>query len=167
MLTIIPAAWKLRFEGYGPSTYGGPDRPKLLPDFLPDDRPPFYQPQGPSHFGGSFADAAATGGKSATTVLAERLKAEAKAKGGEDTAAEQKKAEEEGKKREEEKEREEDKGDKGEKVKKGEREWPNGFPCDWVDVKTKGCGAPAPVLHSTSEEVGKVAIEGVKGAGGR
>lgn len=30
----------------------------LRNDDLPDDVPPFYQPQGPSHYGGSFADVA-------------------------------------------------------------------------------------------------------------
>lgn len=58
---LPPAAWKLRFEGYGPSTYNNsnhptPPFPLLLPAPLPDSFPPFYQPQGPSHYGSIFAD---------------------------------------------------------------------------------------------------------------
>lgn len=49
-------AWKLRFDGFGPSDYGGADFPLLKQSRLPDGFPPFYQPQGASHVGGSFAD---------------------------------------------------------------------------------------------------------------
>ena len=54
-LANIAAAWKVRFDGYGKSDYGK-DFALLRKDKLPDDFPPFYQPQGASHFGGSFAD---------------------------------------------------------------------------------------------------------------
>lgn len=51
----FPTTWKIRFDGYGTSDY----TPNILQkDPLPDDFPPFYQPQGTSHFGGSFADVA-------------------------------------------------------------------------------------------------------------
>ena len=50
-------AWKVRFDGYGKSDYGGAGLPLLRPDPQPDSFPPFYQPQGPSHWGGTFADA--------------------------------------------------------------------------------------------------------------
>lgn len=49
-------AWKVRFDGYGKSDYGGAGLPLLRPDPQPDSFPPFYQPQGPSHWGGTFAD---------------------------------------------------------------------------------------------------------------
>ena len=45
------AAWKIRFDGYGPSNY---DFKILYKSQIPDD--PLYQPQGASHTGGSFAD---------------------------------------------------------------------------------------------------------------
>ena len=91
---------------------------------LPDSQPPFYQPQGPSQYGGSFADAARGGDIAA---LAKKMQDEAKKKG-------------------------DDKDDDG---KKKAREWPNGFPCDWTDITSKGCGAPAPVLHGASQELAK------------
>ena len=60
LLTPYPPspAWKVCFDGFGTSTYGGPKFPILqeLITGLPDDYPPFYQPQGPSKYGGSFAD---------------------------------------------------------------------------------------------------------------
>ena len=55
---IPPPAWKILFDGFGPSTYGG-DKFPLLQEIitgLPDEFPPFYQPQGVSKYGGSFAD---------------------------------------------------------------------------------------------------------------
>ncbi|KAI3318576.1 heme peroxidase [Xylariaceae sp. AK1471] len=55
----FPTTWKIRFEGFGVSDYSSSDgKPfgKLVVPTLPDDAPPFYQPQGLSHFGGSFAD---------------------------------------------------------------------------------------------------------------
>ncbi|KAG8527867.1 uncharacterized protein KY384_006783 [Bacidia gigantensis] len=52
----FPTTWKVRFSGFGPSDYGGPKLPLLKKAPLPDDYPPFYQPQGASHTGGSFAD---------------------------------------------------------------------------------------------------------------
>ncbi|KAI9723451.1 MAG: hypothetical protein M1828_004181 [Chrysothrix sp. TS-e1954] len=53
----FPTTWKVRFDGYGPSDYGDIDRlPMVVPDKLPDFFPPFYQPQGASTFGGSFAE---------------------------------------------------------------------------------------------------------------
>lgn len=48
---MISTAWKVRFNGYGPSDY---DYGSLVTPRIPDD--PLYQPQGASHFGGSFAD---------------------------------------------------------------------------------------------------------------
>ena len=53
----FPTTWKVRFDGFGPSDYGGPGLPLLQQGALPDDFPPFYQPQRASHVGGSFADA--------------------------------------------------------------------------------------------------------------
>lgn len=53
----FPTTWKLRFEGYGPSNYGA-NLSLLRPQVLPDSFPPFYQPQGPSHYGGAFGDVA-------------------------------------------------------------------------------------------------------------
>ncbi|KAL8789579.1 MAG: hypothetical protein Q9195_006756 [Heterodermia aff. obscurata] len=52
----FPTTWKVRFDGYGRSDYGGAGLPLLRPDPQPDSFPPFYQPQGPSHWGGTFAD---------------------------------------------------------------------------------------------------------------
>ncbi|KAF7560121.1 hypothetical protein G7046_g4030 [Stylonectria norvegica] len=52
----FPTTWKLRFDGFGTSDYGGTGYPMLLQqNFLPDDMPPWYQPKGISHTGGSFA----------------------------------------------------------------------------------------------------------------
>ncbi|KAI1179312.1 heme peroxidase [Nemania sp. FL0916] len=54
----FPTTWKLRFDGFGKSDYSSPDgHPfgRLAVPTLPDDAPPFYQPQGLSHFGGTFA----------------------------------------------------------------------------------------------------------------
>ena len=48
--------WKVRFDGFGPSDYGGNGLPMLQQGSLSDSIPPFYQPQGASHIGGSFAD---------------------------------------------------------------------------------------------------------------
>jgi hypothetical protein len=54
----FPMTWKIRFDGFGKSDYDNGDIPfgKLRStQELPDDAPPFYQPQGPSHVGGTFA----------------------------------------------------------------------------------------------------------------
>ena len=48
---MLPTAWKVRFNGYGPSDY---DYSSLITPRIPDN--PLYQPQGASHYGGSFAD---------------------------------------------------------------------------------------------------------------
>lgn len=54
----FPTTWKIRFDGFGKSDYSQDGVPtgKLFQPRLPDDAPPFYQPQGASHIGGSFAD---------------------------------------------------------------------------------------------------------------
>lgn len=53
----FPTTWKVRFNGFGKSTYGGEDWPLLQSTLVPDDFPPFYElPGGPSHTGGSFGD---------------------------------------------------------------------------------------------------------------
>ncbi|KAK3938600.1 heme peroxidase-domain-containing protein [Diplogelasinospora grovesii] len=51
----FPTTWKVRFDGFGESDYGGDGLPMLKQASLPDYVPPFYQPTGPSHVGGSFA----------------------------------------------------------------------------------------------------------------
>ncbi|KAM5363819.1 hypothetical protein ACJZ2D_011795 [Fusarium nematophilum] len=51
----FPSTWKLRFNGYGASDYSKDDFSILRVFRLPDDIQPFYQPNGPSHLGGSFA----------------------------------------------------------------------------------------------------------------
>ena len=132
------AAWKLRFEGYGESTYNqgkqnpdNPQYPKLLPDRIPDDFPPYYQPSGPSHYGGTFVDVAGglptsdTGKVDVEKVESERLKL-------------------------------------GKELEKMKFEDFNGcgkkhgdYPACWTDIKTKGCGAPAPVLHNASNDIVK------------
>lgn len=48
-------AWKVRFNGFGDSDYNGEDLNMLWQAPVPDDQPPYYQPNGPSHVGGSFA----------------------------------------------------------------------------------------------------------------
>ena len=56
-------AWKIRFNGFGRSDYTDKTRNTNACGLLTDTNidmealaaPPFYQPQGPSHFGGSFA----------------------------------------------------------------------------------------------------------------
>ena len=48
---MLLTAWKVRFNGYGRSDY---DYSSLITPRIPDD--PLYQPQGVSHYGGSFAD---------------------------------------------------------------------------------------------------------------
>ncbi|KAL8910116.1 MAG: hypothetical protein Q9171_004577 [Xanthocarpia ochracea] len=56
----FPTTWKVRFDGYGESKYDdesnddGKPLNMLCTDPLPDDKPPFYQPQGASHYGGTF-----------------------------------------------------------------------------------------------------------------
>lgn len=60
----FPNTWKIRFSGFGRSDYTSKDKSntnpcgmlkqvELSPDVLA--APPYYQPQGPSHFGGTFA----------------------------------------------------------------------------------------------------------------
>ncbi|KAL8990819.1 MAG: hypothetical protein Q9169_008029 [Polycauliona sp. 2 TL-2023] len=56
----FPTTWKVRFDGYGPSNYGGDTLPLLRPDPQPDSIPPWYQPQGASHYGGTFGDVPVT-----------------------------------------------------------------------------------------------------------
>ncbi|KAM0355122.1 hypothetical protein ACHAPU_000982 [Fusarium lateritium] len=51
----FPTTWKLRFDGYGISNYEKNDWEVLKVFKIPDDIQPFYQPNGPSHLGGSFA----------------------------------------------------------------------------------------------------------------
>ena len=129
--TSTNVAWKLRFEGYGPSTYTSPltpspRYPKLLPDPIPDYFPPYYQPSGPSHYGGAFAE---MGGGAATSDTAKEA-----AKAGVITAEEPEKA-----------------AGKVDGCGKNHGD----YPACWTDVKTKGCGAPAPVLHQASQEIVK------------
>jgi hypothetical protein len=45
----------MRFDGYGVSDYSTNDWEALKVFKVPDDIQPFYQPNGPSHIGGSFA----------------------------------------------------------------------------------------------------------------
>lgn len=53
----FPTTWKVRFNGFGESTYGGEQLPLLKLTEVPDDFPPFYElPGGPSHTGGSFGE---------------------------------------------------------------------------------------------------------------
>lgn len=56
----FPLTWKIRFDGFGPSDYswGGKPYGRLEVPLLPDDAPPFYQPRGASHHGGTFGDSA-------------------------------------------------------------------------------------------------------------
>lgn len=52
--------WKIRFDGFGESTYKVDNNPygRVKPTLtLPDFCPPWYQPQGPSTVGGTFAPA--------------------------------------------------------------------------------------------------------------
>jgi hypothetical protein len=58
-----PATWKVRFNGYGRSTYADNDFKMLKKTPPPDDMPPWYQPRGPSHTGGSFAQTQAEAAK--------------------------------------------------------------------------------------------------------
>ena len=56
----FPCTWKIRFDGFGKSNYGK-DFGTLKQAKIPEDAlavPPWYQPQGASHYGGSFADVA-------------------------------------------------------------------------------------------------------------
>ncbi|KAL8693454.1 MAG: hypothetical protein Q9218_001725 [Villophora microphyllina] len=53
----FPTTWKIRFDGYGTSDYMTKDgRSMLRPEPQPDSFPPFYQPQGASHWGGTFGE---------------------------------------------------------------------------------------------------------------
>ncbi|CZS85760.1 unnamed protein product [Fusarium graminearum] len=51
----FPTTWKLRFDGYGVSDYSKNNYEVLKVFKIPDDIQPFYQPNGPSKIGGSFA----------------------------------------------------------------------------------------------------------------
>ncbi|KAJ4243864.1 hypothetical protein NW762_014745 [Fusarium torreyae] len=51
----FPTTWKLRFDGYGVSDYSKNGGEVFNVFKVPDDILPFYQPNGPSHIGGSFA----------------------------------------------------------------------------------------------------------------
>ncbi|KAF4992647.1 hypothetical protein FGRMN_7048 [Fusarium graminum] len=54
----FPMTWKIRFDGFGPSDYaadGNPYGRVKTSSVHPDHCPPWYQPQGPSATGGSFA----------------------------------------------------------------------------------------------------------------
>ncbi|KAH7131804.1 putative prostaglandin G/H synthase 2/cyclooxygenase 2, pgh2/cox2 [Dendryphion nanum] len=61
----FPNTWKIRFDGFGKSNYAttvdGEYLPygKLREPVLYDDAPPYYQPRGPSHTGGTFGDSVA------------------------------------------------------------------------------------------------------------
>ena len=89
-------AWKIRFDGFGKSDYGAEHRGvdgklerclygKLERTPEPDDAPPFYQPQGASHTGGTFADVACVCAAAGTVC---QCKPATKQEGGEhDTAA--------------------------------------------------------------------------------
>lgn len=57
---FLLTAWKIRFNGFGRSDYSANNALCGLLETEPLDEealaaPPFYQPQGASHFGGSFA----------------------------------------------------------------------------------------------------------------
>ncbi|KAK3679554.1 hypothetical protein LTR78_001115 [Recurvomyces mirabilis] len=56
----FPITWKIRFDGFGPSDYSTKEHPYgwLTSPFVPDDAPPWYQSQGLSHLGGTFAEVA-------------------------------------------------------------------------------------------------------------
>ncbi|KAK4160491.1 linoleate diol synthase [Cladorrhinum sp. PSN259] len=54
----FPMTWKIRFDGFGESNYEAGGHPYGLVRtvvHLPDYCPPWYQPQGPSNVGGTFA----------------------------------------------------------------------------------------------------------------
>ncbi|KAF4445770.1 heme peroxidase [Fusarium austroafricanum] len=51
----FPTTWKMRFDGYGISDYSANNGEVFKVFKVPDDIQPFYQPNGPSHIGGSFA----------------------------------------------------------------------------------------------------------------
>lgn len=53
----FPMTWKIRFDGFGKSDYGT-DYARIKSPYVPDFAPPWYQPQGASHTGGSWADVA-------------------------------------------------------------------------------------------------------------
>jgi hypothetical protein len=54
----FPMTWKIRFDGFGHSDYRVGDNPygRVVPTWLPDSEPPFYQLQGASTTGGTFGD---------------------------------------------------------------------------------------------------------------
>ena len=60
----FPMTWKIRFDGFGKSDYSsdvnGVNCPfgKLRQPEIDDDAPPYYQPRGASHTGGTFAEVA-------------------------------------------------------------------------------------------------------------
>lgn len=58
-LVPFPTTWKIRFDGFGRSDYSKKGNPfgQLSQPALPDDAPPWYQPQGLNGDEGVFADA--------------------------------------------------------------------------------------------------------------
>lgn len=76
----VAIAWKVRFDGYGPSDYFS-DPEMLQKKPLPDDFAPFYQPRGPSHSGGSFADTICVCNMEGRVCLCKEGKTEAAAAG--------------------------------------------------------------------------------------
>jgi hypothetical protein len=57
----FPNTWKIRFDGFGRGNYSREGKPfdMLQKPSIPAEAlslPPYYQPQGPSHYGGTFAD---------------------------------------------------------------------------------------------------------------
>jgi hypothetical protein len=59
---LCVAAWKIRFDGFGKSNYAadGQEFGMLREPEIFDDAPPYYQPRGASHTGGTFADVVCT-----------------------------------------------------------------------------------------------------------
>ena len=61
LTSLFFPAWKIRFDGFGKSNYSKDGHPygELHQPMIDSDSlaaPPFYQPQGASHVGGSFAE---------------------------------------------------------------------------------------------------------------
>ena len=56
----FPMTWKIRYDGFGESDYRSAHHKHpygcLASASYPDNYPPWYQPQGASHFGGTFLD---------------------------------------------------------------------------------------------------------------
>ncbi|KAH7329412.1 putative prostaglandin G/H synthase 2/cyclooxygenase 2, pgh2/cox2 [Stachybotrys elegans] len=72
----FPMTWKIRFDGFGQSNYRVDSHPygRVHTSVLPDHVPPFYQPQGPSTTGGTFAGPACicAAAKAATDAKAKK-----------------------------------------------------------------------------------------------